>query len=230
MADQDELKPWTKIQYPWINTNPDLASRESYQKQIYEQLGKFNPALSKQFGHNVYTRSDGTNYVDYGKDGTLQRNQVRLGAPGLPQPVDYPLRPLLLRADQQSINPWQNFGDISVYNPADGTIEARLKRAALLERYEQTRDVDPGKREDLVALKSGDQTMSAIANDLAKLHDKDINTWAKLGASVINMSGEDLRKKGIDPAYQDLLQNISRAKVNPYFTPPATGAAPNPMQ
>jgi hypothetical protein len=232
MADQDQNQPapWPRLQYPWVSANPDLASRNSYAKRVEQELGAYNARLSQQYGRPIYTRTDGTNVIDFGKSGSFQRKQKIIGQPGPPEEVDYPLKPLFERSEQLAINPWQNFGDTTPYNPADGSVEARLKRAALVERYDQTHDVDPSKRADLVALESGDQTMGAIANDLAKLRDSDINTWAKLGASVVDMGSADLRKFGINPAYQDLLQNIQRAQANPYFTKPTTGAPPNPLQ
>jgi hypothetical protein len=234
MADDDTTpKPWTRIQYPWErNINPGLQSRSAYDNLVIQQLGDAHnpdPILSRKYGRPVYRRGDqktGTPVFDFGKNGSYARNQIMVNQSGQPQPVDYPLRPLFEKADAVSNNPWAQYGDTQPYTPADGSLEARLKRAALIERWGSTQDVDPTKFNQL---KTGDQILAAMREDLAKLRDKDINSWAQLGASVVDMTGEDLRKNGINPAYQDLLKQVQRGQQERVLTMPTANAPENPL-
>jgi hypothetical protein len=231
MADQNKITPWPRVQYPWVNTNPDLQSREAYDRRVQEELGDAaNPdqTLSKQYGQPVYRRggANGTAVLDFGKNGSYARWQKIVGQPGEKESVNYPLRPLFEQTDKQASNPWRVYGDTSTFNPAEGAPEARLQRAALVERWNQTHSVDKG---NFNALKTGDQILGAMRNDLGQLSDSDLNKWAQFKGDVIGMTGEDLRKNGINPAYQDLQKQIQRANASGLFTQPKGGAPPNPL-
>lgn len=233
-GDQAEVRratpaPWPRPRYPWdVALSDPQFTRDAYHRRVTQELGDQDQQVgTTQDGHPIYKKGD-VNVIDYGKHGAYQRLQQVQGLPGMPQPVDVPLRTQFELADQHPTNPWNQFGDSYMFNPADGSLDARLKRAALTDHYyNQTHPVELARFQ---GLKTSDQILSAMANDVAALKDSNINKWAQLKSDVLGMSGEDLRKQGIDPKYVDLLKQMQRARETGYFTPPSGGSPPNPLQ
>jgi hypothetical protein len=214
MPEDKKIEPWQRVKPAWATANPRIpANAEAYRKLFEQDIGKYDH--TDEQGRDIYRRPDGNTFFNFGKAGPYSWRLQNTKTPGTGDPpTDVPLADVFRRSDAQFAqgNPWRAYGNTEEFDLKDTSVDARLRRAALAERWQQTHDPNPANVDKVADLQYAKQIYSDIKQTLGRVKDSEIGNGARFGAAVLNMNAQDLAENGISPDYVQLIGQLERAK------------------